>query len=378
MKYCPTCVQPDTRPGAVFNADGVCPACENHANFASELDFELRYELLQEMLAPYRSNCPGAGFDSIMGVSGGKDSTRQALWARDHLGLNPLLACLTYPPEQVTQRGTDNLSNLIELGFDVVISGPGPQTWKALLRQGFLSFTNWAKFAEQALISSVPQLAVKYGIELILWGENPGLQLGDLKTIGRNGFDGNNLRYGNTVDGGRLDLLRQAGFADKELIPYRHPTVDEFEAANLQIIYLGWAWSDWSLYNNAMYAVAEGLEIRSDSVENTGDLGGVSALDEDWVTLNQMIKYYKYGFGRVSDYLNEELRLGRMSRSHAIELAEKYDGACSDEYIKLFCDYIDITTEFFWEHVRKSVNKELFDVRADGDIVPKFKVGVGL
>ena len=23
--------------------------------------------------------------------------------------------------------------------------------------------------------------------------------------------------------------------------------------------------------------------------------------DEDWITLNQMIKYYKYGFGRASD-----------------------------------------------------------------------------
>ena len=34
----------------------------------------------------------------------------------------------------------------------------------------------------------------------------------------------------------------------------------------------------------------------------------MSALDEDWVTLNQMIKYYKYGFGRVSDSVNEQIR----------------------------------------------------------------------
>ena len=31
--------------------------------------------------------------------------TRQALWAREKLGVRPLLICLTYPPEQVTKCG---------------------------------------------------------------------------------------------------------------------------------------------------------------------------------------------------------------------------------------------------------------------------------
>ena len=40
-----------------------------------------------------------------------------------------------------------------------------------------------------------------------------------------------------------------------------------------------------------------------------------------------MIKYFKYGFGRVSDYVNEEIRLGRISREEGIKLAEKYDAS---------------------------------------------------
>ena len=55
-------------------------------------------------------------------------------------------------------------------------------------------------------------------------------------------------------------------------------------------------------------------KIRSDSVVNTGDPKGVSALDEDWVTLNQMIKYYKFGFGKVTDYVNEDIRLGHREK----------------------------------------------------------------
>jgi len=101
-------------------------------------------------------------------------------------------------------------------------------------------------------------------------------------------------------------------------------------------------------------------------------------LDEDWVTVNQMIKYYTYGFGRVTDYCNEEIRHGNMSRDRGIELVEKYDDACSDEYIDSFCEYINITPAKFWAQVRAAVNRDLFEVKKDGAIVPKFKVGLGL
>jgi len=223
MRYCPNCLQPDTRPNTVFTSKGICPACDYFARLQN-IDWHERYEILLDLIKRYPRK-PGQMFDCIIGVSGGKDSTRQALWIRDKLGLKPLLACLTYPPEQVTERGTNNISNLIELGFDVVISAPAPETWRRLMREGFLNFTNWCKSTELALFSSVPQLAIRYDIPLILWGENPGLQLGDLKTLGRTGYDGNNLRYMNTLAGGAIDWIRETGLEFKELIPYQYPTL---------------------------------------------------------------------------------------------------------------------------------------------------------
>jgi N-acetyl sugar amidotransferase len=311
-------------------------------------------------------------------VSGGKDSTRQALFVRDKLGMKPLLVCLSYPPQQLTERGVDNISSLIELGFDVVLSAPAPETWQQLMRVSFKNFTNWCRSTELALFSSVPQLAIRYNISLILWGENPGLQLGDLKTLGRTGYDGNNLRYMNTLSGGSMDWILDSGFQPRELLPYAYPSPDEFDMSDLQIVYLGWFLGDWSEVDNAKYSCANGLEIREDTVQNTGDLYGVTSLDEDWVTLNQMIKYYKFGFGRVTDYVNEDIRLGRMTREKGISLVERYDNSCSDEYIESFCAYIDIPETKFWEKVRASVNRDLFSVERDGSICRKFKVGVGL
>jgi hypothetical protein len=91
-----------------------------------------------------------------------------------------------------------------------------------------------------------------------------------------------------------------------------------------------------------------------------------------------MIKYYKFGFGRVTDYVNEEIRVGRMPRHEAIKLVERYDDSCAESYITSFCEFIGITPGQFWSQVRASVNRELFSVAADGSIRRRFQVGVGL
>ena len=376
MKYCKSCLQPDTRPNTQFGKDGICPACSYYKKSLND-DWEERFEILKGILKN-RKKGKDQYFDCIIGVSGGKDSTRQALWVRDKLGLKPLCVCFSYPPEQVTELGVSNLSNLIELGFDTLVVASEPNTWRKSLREGFLKYQNMQKAGEYAIVSCVPKIAIKYKIPLIFWGENPGLQLGDMKTVGKTGYDGNNLKYTNTISGGDLKWLLEAGLTKENLITFRHPSSEEFDKANIQIIYLGWFWNDWSIINNGMYSASYGLGVRSASVEETGDLTKVFSLDEDWVTLNQMIKYYKYGFGRVSDHVNECVRIGSMTRQEGIKLIEKYDGCCSDEYIKSFCEYIQIPTKEFWNQVHSCVNKTLFKIRPNGKIERKFKVGYGL
>ena len=261
MKYCSICLQPDTRPNGYLTKKGICPAC-SYFNELKNVDWDERYYQLQELIKKFPRN-KGQHFDCIIGVSGGKDSTRQALWVRDKLKLNPLLVCFSYPPEQVTQRGVDNLSNLIELGFDTLVVSSEPQTWKKSLKAAFLQFTNWCKASELALMASVPKIAIRYKIPLILWGENPGLQLGDMKTLGKYGYDGNNLRNLNTLAGGDVDWLIKSGLTDDNLISFLYPSPSEFDESNIQIVYLGWFWRDWTGMNNAMYSLVNGLQVRS-------------------------------------------------------------------------------------------------------------------
>ena len=203
MNYCKTCLQPDTRPNTFFNANGICPACDYFYK-NKNIQWNFRENEFIELIKKYKSD---GYYNCILGISGGKDSTRQAIALKEKYNLNPLLVCLAYPPQQVTEIGCSNVSNLINKGFDVEITSLAPETWKKLIKIAFFKYGNWCKPTEQALKASAIIAALNHNIKLVFWGENPGLQLGDMKTVGKTPWDGNNNRYTNTVQGGMLSGL---------------------------------------------------------------------------------------------------------------------------------------------------------------------------
>lgn len=373
MKYCKKCLQTDTRPNTKFSIEGICPACQ-YFDTLKDVDWSVRHEEIKEIVKFGKEN-NHSGYDCIIGVSGGKDSTRQAWYVKNVLGMNPLLVCLSPPPQQITQRGADNISNLIKLGFDCVCINPAPETWKKLMRQSFFEYVNGFKSTELALFSSVPRLAIAYQIPLIWWGENSALQLGEVTVMGKTGSDGNNLKHMNTLGGGDITWLLKNEIKKSDILQYCYPSDEEMENANLRITFLGYFWKDWSLMDNGNFAALRGLDIRSEPPQMIGDYMGITALDEDWTPMNQMIKYLKYGFGRITDYVNEDIRLGRLTREEAIVLVEKYDGNCAPEYIQSFCDFIEITVEEFWNIVDKGTNKKLFKRLSQGKYERLYKVG---
>jgi len=334
MKYCKKCVQPDSRPGIKFDKNGICPPCQYMDKF-KDIDWKAREKKLKEIVDFGQKNNV-SGYDCIIGVSGGKDSTRQSLYIKEKLGLKPLLVCCSYPPEQLSDRGAHNLGNLISLGFDTITVSPAPETWKKLMRLSFLRFGNWGRSTEMALYASAPRIAIAYHIPLIFLGENPAIQLGDLG-VGSLDWVGNKMKESNTIKGGPKVLYnRKDDISLQDLILYEYPSYDEMEWAKLKIVYLGYFWKDFTKIDNARVSIANGLEIRDDIEDNNWAIHPFEALDEDFVVVNQYLKYLKYGFGRVTDEVNEEIRYGRMERSKAIQLVKKLDGQCKPKFIKRF------------------------------------------
>lgn len=358
VTLCKKCVNPSSRPNIQFDKEGVCPVCRYEEQKQDQvINWPSRVSELQEICDWGRANTRTT-YDCIVTVSGGKDSLRQACYARDTLKMNPLLVSCSYPPEQMTHRGANNVANLIELGFDTICVSPDPQLWKKLMRVGFFKFGNWCRSTEMALYAIPIHTAIAYQIPLIFYGENPAFTIGEKH--GKMDGDASRLKQGNTIAGGPKQLLPD-DVTDQEAHFYYYPSDDDMDAARLRMVYLGYYMEEWSGRNNAQFAIEKGLEIRSDETpEMTGDLWGFSCLDEDYSIVNQYLKYIKLGFGRVTDQVCEAISSGAMSREEGIEQVKKFDGKCDHSYIRRFCTYLEISEDEFRATVEQYRNHKLW------------------
>lgn len=374
MRYCKKCLSTDLRPGGIF-IEGYCLPC-HYISENIEVNYPVKLSMLREIYRNSRKGQKNKGaYDCIVGVSGGKDSSRQAHWVRDRLGLRPLLISVAYPPKQMTEIGARNLSNLIEMGFDMIVVTPSPKSSCELSRESFLKFGNVSKNTEKALYSTVPRVAIDLGINTIFWGENNALQVGEKTVEGKDEFDANNLRKMNTLSAGGEKWVQDT-VGRLKAVHYEYPDEIEFEKQKINIFYLGPAWDDWSNHNNSAYAALHGLTLRPGDEEVTGDISNASMLDEEFTNINMMIKYYKFGFGRTTDIVNESIRLGELTREEGIRLVEQYDGVCDDTIINSYCKYINITREEFWSVVHSYTNKDLFNI-IHGTDRPQRKFSIG-
>jgi N-acetyl sugar amidotransferase len=372
MKYCSQCLTTSLRPNAKFIGN-VCIAC--HYAATSDLRVEVVFRQLKELLRSIKRK-KNQDYDCIVGVSGGKDSLRQAIWVRDRLNFKPLLVSVAYPPKQLSDIGAQNISNMINHDFDIVQVSPAPLTSCELSLQSFVKFGNVCKSTEMALFSCVPKIAIELGIRLIFWGENPALQVGDSATSGQSPLDGNNLRKLNTLaDGGDQWMELKDPYKKSS---YSYPSESEFLKNDTQIIYLGAVWDDWSTFLNSTLGALSGLILRPNQQNVTGDYSEASMLDEEFTNINMMLKYYKYGFGRATDQMNELIRSGTISRCEAIELVKNLDGKCDDTIINSYCSYVGISKQRFWDIAYEYVNWDLFKLGNAERPLPMFEVGVGL
>lgn len=355
MNYCKLCVQPDSRPGIYFK-DGICGACLSNTDIKT-IDWNSRLTELLNIANEAKNK--NSVYDCAIGVSGGKDSTFQALYARDVLKLRPLL--VNCEPDGITEIGVHNIENLKNLGFDTISIRPNPIVMKKLMKKDFYEFLNPVKVTEFALYASTYILADKFDIPLIIQGENPGLTLG-VRNTGVS-TDGDSLKANtlNTLSTGWERYIGD-GITEKDLFLF-HYDVNSLRNKGIKGIWLGYYVKEWSPSYNTKFSTSNGLKIRDKFNPNSiGTYKPNFQLDSDIVQVNQLLKYIKFGFGQCTDHACYDIREGLITREEAFELVKKYDGKCSTKYIKKLCDHIDITIDEFWK-VANSFRGEMWELK---------------
>ncbi len=354
-----------------LNQNGLCKVCEfENKKLNNKIDFKYRLKELRKIIKSTRK-INQSDYDCIVTVSGGKDSMRQAFYARDVLKLNCLLVSSVYPPEQQTQRGSSNLQNLINHGFDCISMTLDPIKWKSFMKHSFFEFGNIFRPTEMALFAIPVHVAISYQIPLLFYGENALYTTTFGTTKEGTGGSANKVKEGNTIKGGPKSLnIKNSKKTDFHF--YEYPSYSKMNKANLKLVYLGYYMEDWYAYKNAKLAIQNGLETRKDSPAEMGDLWGYAALDEDFRIVNQYLRYLKLGNGQVTDQVCEAIHQKLMTREEALEKVKMYDGACGEKYIERLCKFFDISRKEFDEVVDNFVNRNLFEY-LNGKWLPKFK-----
>ena len=364
MNYCKRCLYPDTKPQLVFDENGICSACKNH-ELKEKIDWKSKEKELKEILEKFRSK--NNYYDCIIPVSGGKDSHFQAYTIKEKFGLNPLV--VNFHPLDQTEIGKKNLDNLKKLGVDCIEFSPNPNVYLNLARFGLKKLGDF-QWPEHIGIFTVPvQIAVKYKIPLIIWGENPQFEYGqptdiaidtilDRKWLEKNG--------GYFLDKIKPQDMIKHGFELNDIQPYLYPSDEEINQVGITGIFLG-SYIKWDIFKQLETVKAIGFQENDEPKEGT--FNKWENLDVYFTVFHDYFKFLKYGFGRATDHASIEIMHGRISREQGLKLVKQYEGKIPRKYLKKFLEFADMSMDDFIGICNEFTNKEIFKVDENQNVV---------
>jgi N-acetyl sugar amidotransferase len=330
-------VYPSSAPTPLtFDEQGVCSGCRVSSQ-KTEIDWAARWRMLEELVGEYRSD---EGYDILIPVSGGKDSYFQTHCAKQ-LGLKPLL--VTYHGNNYLPEGEWNLARMREVfDCDHVIVRPGIDTLVKMNRIGFMLQGDMNWHAHCGIFTVPIQVAVRYKVPLMMWGEHGFMDLGGMYSMNDfveftakfrlehslRGYDW----YDFTDEG--LDKRKRPelkhGLRDKDLLWAKYPSDDEIAEVGVRGIYLG-NYVDWNGAKNAELVSAKyGWKQSERPFERT--YRRVSNLDDMHENgMHDYLKFVKFGYGRATDHSCKDIRSGTMTRAEGVEMVRKYDHVKSSD-----------------------------------------------
>lgn len=369
--FCKRCVVSNQRPRTVIDADGICNACrygEKKENGA--IDWSAREAELVALLDHHRSK--DGRYDVIVPSSGGKDSALVAHQLKARYGMHPLT--VTWAPFKYTDIGWRNYVNMVDAGFANIMMYPDGRIHRKLARAAFeLKGDHWEPFGFGQKAFAF-QMAVKFGIPLIFYGENGEVEYG--------GSMRNEGKPFETVDdweelyfkGAGAAKLAQAGVEMGLLTPEEAtgPDIAMYSPPpSADIARLGAEMHWWSYYHkwvpqeNYYYAAKHtGFEANPDG-RSEGTYSKYASLDDKTDGFHFYLGYIKFGLGRATRDAMMEVRSGHITREEAVALVRRYDGEFPRKYFPEFLEYLGISEEHFWEVIDRYRPAHLWE-KVDG------------
>jgi len=355
MRYCKKCVIPDTRPGIVFDEEGVCHPCRV-AEKKKLIDWNARWKELENLCNKYRRK--DGYYDCIIAVSGGKDSHYQIYIMKELMGMNPLL--VNVYNFSWTDTGLHNFNNMSDVfGCDTISLHLNRKVARKMLWKAFVKLGAPTWYWDRAVYVFPIRMGINFNIPLIVYGENINYEYGGFQTVET--YSAKDQINNDVVKKVDWEFWLDEDIKMKDLNAVIYPSNDEIEKAKLEPIYLSY-FVPWDGYRNMELAKQYGFKSLDDTGEwkRDGYIEDYDQIDAIGYLVHPWLKYPKYGHARATDVACYWIRTGRITREEGIRLVKEHDHKLDKRALKDFLDFVGHTEEEFWNIVENFYNREIF------------------
>jgi len=337
---------PESNEGIKFDEMGICQACQS-AEQKIHIDWTEREKQLRELLDHYKSL--DNNYDCIVPISGGKDSTFQLHVITQVYNMHAL--AVTFSHNWYSETGKKNLENAIEK-FDVdhIMFTPNRNLVNKIARQSLFKIGDACWHCHAGVGAFPLQIAVKYRIPLLIWGESIAEMSGrathydPVLRFDRDYFTKVSAKvYPEQMVSDTITL--------RELAPFKLPSYEEIEEVGVIGIHLG----DYIFWDDErqMEFVRDVYGWEEDVVEGT--YKQYKSVECIMPGVHDYTKFLKRGFGRGTDHASADVRAGLLTREEGMELAKKHDTE-RPEALDYYLEITGLSEEEFHDVMRHHRN----------------------
>ncbi|MFC1954518.1 N-acetyl sugar amidotransferase [Chloroflexota bacterium] len=364
MKHCKICLMPDTRPGSIFDNEGVCQACRNYETL-ERVDWQERKEELKRLCDKYRRD--DDYYDCVIPVSGGKDSHFQVYMMKEEMKMHPLLICVADPFTH-TAVGIHNLNNLGEtFNCDFMVFNGSLDLFRRVTAIGFEELGEPLRYIETEIYTVPYKYAVAFNIPLIVFGENAAF------LYGTTAEDSNSaqkyISAGHSASGEKLgneitDFWHKRGILPQEMNAIIPPSQESVDSVKPEAVFMSY-YVPWDDEKNRLIAVRYGFQDLHHEWMREGSIEDYSQIDSLGYFVHLWMKYPKFGFSRTTDIASRWVRKGKITREEGKKLVMEHDHKLDQKSMEDFISFMGYRPRQFWDIVERFWNLEIFE-KIDG------------